>query len=149
MKVYYIFKIKKEFINLYKDTPSILYSILKSIYYLDKTEVDYGYNLFKQLILPFDKNKLDRELFIKLHQSIPYSKRKDIHTINDLYRNEISCLTINNMYCKLELEQNFSSFFDILEEELEDLFVCTFQKTDFFFLTDYQKKKNTHQEVLA
>ena len=38
MKVYYIFKIKKEFINLYQDSPSVLFHILKSIYYLDKTE---------------------------------------------------------------------------------------------------------------
>ena len=62
MKVYYIFKIKEEFIDLYKDSPSTLFHILKSIYYLDQTEVDYGYNLFKQLTVPFDKNKLDRSL---------------------------------------------------------------------------------------
>ena len=72
MKVYYIFKIKKEFINLYQDSPSILFNILKSIYYLDKTEVDYGYNLFRQLTDPINKNQLDRDLFIKLHQDIPY-----------------------------------------------------------------------------
>ena len=88
MKVYYIFRIKKEFINLYKDSPSTLFQILKSIYYLDKTEVEYGYHLFKQLIEPFNKNQLDRELFIKFHQDIPYSKRKDTHYINNLYRNE-------------------------------------------------------------
>ena len=68
MKVYYIFKMKKQFISLYKDTPSVLYNILKNIYYLDKEEVDYGYNLFNQLIIPINKNELDRKLFIKLHQ---------------------------------------------------------------------------------
>ena len=67
MKVYYIFKMKKQFISLYKDTPSVLYNILKNIYYLDKEEVDYGYNLFNQLIIPINKNELDRKLFIKLH----------------------------------------------------------------------------------
>ena len=132
MKVYYIFKIKKEFINLYKDTPSVLYNILKNIY--------YGYNLFNQLILPINKNEWDRKLFIKLHQDIPYSKRKDTHYINNLYKNEISRLNINNMYIKLEIEQNFSSFFNILEEELDDLFVCCFNKLDFFFLDDYMRK---------
>ena len=141
MKVYYIFKIKKEFVNLYKDSPSILFQILKSIYYLDKTEVDYGYNLFKQLTLPIDKNKIDRELFIKCHQEVPYSKRKNTHYMNNLYRNEISRLTVNNSYCKLEVEQNFSSFFPILKEELDNLFVCAFQKTDFFFLEDYLLKR--------
>lgn len=139
MKTYYIFQIKKEFISLYKETPSTLFHILRSIYYLDKTEVEYGYNLFNQLIIPMNKNKIDRDIFIKFHQDIPYSKRKETHYINNLYRNEISRLTINNSYCKLEIEQNFSTFFDILKEELENLFVCSFQKTDFFFLNDYYK----------
>lgn len=134
MKVYYIFKLKEEFFELYKDTPSVLYNILRSIYYLDKEEVDYGYNLFKQLTLPIEKNKLDRELFIKFHGDIPYSKKKDIHYINDLYRNEVSRLMINNSYLRLELEQNYSSFFKILKKEDNNLFACSFQKTDFFFL---------------
>ena len=139
MKVYYIFKIKKEFINLYQDSPSILFNILKSIYYLDKTEVDYGYNLFRQLTEPIDKNKVDRDLFIKLHQDIPYSKRKEVHYMNNFYKNEISRLQVNKSYCKLEVEQNFSSFFNILKEELGNVFVCAFHQIDFFFLEDYVK----------
>ncbi len=134
MKVYYIFKLKEEFFELYKDTPSVLYSILRNIYYLDREEVDYGYNLFKQLTLPIEKNRMDRELFIKYHQDIPYSKKKDIHYINDLYRNEVSRLLINNSYLRLELEQNYSTFFKILREEDNNLFACSFQKCDFFFL---------------
>ena len=134
MKVYYIFKLKDEFMDLYKDTPSVLYNILRNIYYLDREEVDYGYNLFKQLTLPIDKNKLDRELFIRFHQDIPYSKRKDIHYINNLYMNEVSRLLVNNSYLRLELEQNYSTFFKVLKEEDNNLFACSFQKCDFFFL---------------
>lgn len=140
MKTYYIFKIKKEFVNLYKDTPSVLYNILKNIYYLEREEADYGYNLFKQLTIPLNKNKLDRDIFLKFHQDIPYSKRKNTHYINNLYRNEISRLTINNSYLKLEVEQNFSTFFKILEEESDDLFACSFKKVDFFFLNEYNRK---------
>ena len=134
MKVYYIFKLKNEITSLYRDTPSVLYNILRNIYYLEREEVDYGYNLFKQLTLPIDKDKIDREIFIKFHQDIPYSKRKDVHYINNLYRNEISRLVINNSYLRLELEQNFSTFFKILKEEDNNLFVCSFEKIDFFFL---------------
>jgi len=139
MKVYYIFKLKDEFVSLYKDSPSTLFLMLKNIYFLDRTEVDYGYHLFKQLISPFKKNELDKNLFIKYHQTIPYSKRKDIHIINNLYRNEISRLRINHYFMKLECEQNFSTFFDLLKNE-KNLFACSFQKTDFFFLTDYSRK---------
>ena len=134
MKVYYIFKLKEDVFDLYRDTPSVLYNILRNIYYLDREEVDYGYNLFKQLTLPIDKNKLDRELFIRFHQDIPYSKRSGVHYINNLYMNEVSRLLVNNSYLRLELEQNYSTFFKILKDEDKNLFACSFEKTDFFFL---------------
>ena len=104
---------------------------------LDKQEVEYGYNLFTQLIIPFKKDDFDRKLFIDLHQDIPYSKRKNVHYINNLYLNEVSRLVVCNYYLKLEVEQNFSSFFKILNRENKNLFVCCFKKTDFFFLDDY------------
>ncbi|MCI8460376.1 MAG: sporulation inhibitor of replication protein SirA [Bacilli bacterium] len=141
MKVYYIFRLKKEFINLYKDNPSVLFNILKSIYFLDKTEVDYGYNLFNQLISPYKKNELDKNLYVKLHKEIPYSKRKDTHCINNLYKDEISRLVVNNFYLKLEVEQENSSFFEILNQELDNLFVCSFKNIDFFFLSEYLRKE--------
>ena len=134
MKVYYIFKLKEELCDLYRDTPSVLYNILRNIYYLDREEVDYGYNLFKQLTLPIEKNRIDRELFIKFHQELPYSKRKDVHYINNMYKNEVSRLIVNNSYLRLELDQNFSTFFKILKEEDNNLFACSFKNTDFFFL---------------
>ncbi len=141
MKVYYVFKLKDEFVSLYKDNPSVLFNILKSIYYLDHTEVDYGYNLFRQLITPYKKNELDRKLYIKLHKEIPYSKRKEVHCINNLYKDEVSRLVINNAYLKLELEQEYSSFFKILDAELNNLFFCSFKNTDFFFLNEYLGKE--------
>ncbi len=141
MKVYYIFKIKKEFVNLYEDTPSVLYSILKTIYYLDKDSVEYGYNLFNQLIQTIDKISLDRDIFIKMHQDFPYSKKDDIHIINNLYKDEVSRLRINNFYMKLELEQNTSSFYEYLNKKEQNLFACNFKMTDFFFLKDYIKNK--------
>ncbi|MBR3211043.1 MAG: sporulation inhibitor of replication protein SirA [Bacilli bacterium] len=134
MKVYYIFKIKNEFVRLYKDTPSVLYHILKNIYYLNHDSVEYGYHLFQQLIQTFDKNKLDRDLYIQMHQDIPYTKVKDIHEIHNRYKMETSKLVINTIYMKLEIEQDFSSFYSYLLEKEDNLFVCNFKNTDFFFL---------------
>ena len=140
MKVYYIFKIKKEFVNLYKDTPSILFNILRNIYYLDKGSVEYGYHLFNQLIQTLDKIKLDRDLYIKMHQDIPYTKEKEYHTIHNHYKNEISRLRINHFYMKLELDQDYSSFYNYLNDKEKNLFVCNFNHIDFFFLNDYLAK---------
>ena len=91
MRVYFIFDIKEEFINLYKGNERVLYNILKQIYYLEKEEVEYGYHLFKQLINSLDKIKIDRYLFLKLHQDIPYSKRNNIHYYNNLYKFYLYC----------------------------------------------------------
>lgn len=140
MRVYYIFKIKNEFVNLYKDAPSTLYSILRNIYYLDKDSAQYGYNMFNQLIQTIDKNKLDRDIYIKMHKDIPYIKQKDIHIINNLYKDEVSRLRINNFYMKLVLDQEFSSFYKYLNEKEDNLFICNFKTTDYFFLKDYMLK---------
>ena len=140
MKVYYIFKIKNEIANLYKDTPSILYNILKNIYYMDQSSVEYGYHLFNQLTQSLDKLKIDKDLYIEMHQDIPYTKQKDIHRIHNIYKDEISTLRINHVYMKLVLEQDFSSFYPYLLKKENNLFVCNFKNTDFFFLEDYLKK---------
>ena len=134
MKVYYLFKIKKEFVNLYKDIPSVLYNILKTIYYLDKNSVDYGYNLFNQLISNIDKYGLDKDIYINMHKDYPYIKKNDIHIINNLYKNEVSRLRINNFFMKLELEQDFSTFYNYLSNKENNLFICNFKETNFFFL---------------
>lgn len=140
MRVYFIFDIKEEFINLYKGNERVLYNILKQIYYLEKEEVEYGYHLFKQLINSLDKIKIDRYLFLKLHQDIPYSKRNNIHYYNNLYKDEVSRLEVKHSYIKIEAEQLSSSFFHYLTLLNHRLFVCEFKYQDYFFLDEFLEK---------
>ena len=135
MRVYFIFSLKNEFVNLYKDNKYVLFSILKQIYYLDNYEINYGYNLFSQLINRIDKTDLDRYLYLKLHQNIPYSKRDNIHIYNNLYRDEISRLVVKNSYIKIKTEQANSTFFDILKKYDKNYFVCEFRYQECFFLS--------------
>ena len=141
MRVYFIFDIKDEFINLYRGNERVLYNILKHIYYLEKNEVEYGYHLFRQLINPIDKSRIDRYLFLKLHQDIPYSKRGNIHYYNNLYRDEISRLIVKKSYIRIEAEQLSSSFFSYLNDLDPRLFVCEFKYQDYFFLQEFQEKE--------
>ena len=140
MKVYFIFDIKKEFKALYKGNERVLYNILKQIYHLESNEIEYGYNLFNQLINKINKNDLDRKIFIKYHQDIPYSKRNQTHYINNLYKDEISRLTIKSSYMKLEVENNSKAFFKILSDFSENYFVCDFNNYEYFFLTSTSPK---------
>ena len=49
MRIYYAFKIKKEFYDIYKETPSVLYNFLNQLYYFKKEDLDYGNELFRQI----------------------------------------------------------------------------------------------------
>lgn len=145
MKVYFIFELKDEFKKLYKGNERILFSILKQLYYLDKSELMYGYNLFAQLTNSINKPFLDKKIYIDLHQEIPYSKRGQIHYINNLYKDEISRLEIKRSYIKLETEQNFSTFTKHLMSYSNNLFACDFTKQDYFFLSE---EENSSKELV-
>ncbi|MBQ2639315.1 MAG: sporulation inhibitor of replication protein SirA [Bacilli bacterium] len=137
MRVYFIFDIKVEFINLYYGNEIILYNILKQVYKLDEYELTYAYNIFNQIINKIDKTKLDRYLYIKLHQNIPYSKKNNIHIYNNLYKDEVSRLLVKRSYIKIECENKHSSFLEVLKNYNQSLFVCDFKNQDYFFLKDY------------
>lgn len=134
MRVFYIFNLKSEFRYLYQDHPYSLFQMLKKIYSLEEKELLYGKSLFCQLIHSFDKEKLDSDLFIKLHQEMPYSKKENIHYMNNLYKNEVSRLEIKKTYMRLEIENQSSTFFDIIKELDLNLFVCDFKNLDYFFI---------------
>ena len=145
MKVYFIFELKDEFKKLYQGNERILFSILKQLYYLDKSELMYGYNLFAQLTNSINKTLLDKKIYIDLHQEIPYSKRGQVHYINNLYKDEISRLEIKRSYIKLETEQNFSTFIKHLKSYSSNLFACDFTKQDYFFISE---EENSSKELV-
>lgn len=136
MRVFYLFKIKEVFKALYKEESSKLYQILRQIYYLDKTNLSYALTLLNQIEEKINKNDIDRELFIRLHKKIPYSKRGEIHYINNLYKEEISRMVIKTRYIKIETESKDSSFLEELKNLDSDFFVCDFHSRDFFWLEE-------------
>ena len=134
MKVYFVFNLKKEFVNLYRDNNKVLFDIFRSIYLMRSGEVDYAYTLFDQLVNNIDAEKMDREIFIKYHKYIPYSKHNKIHLINNLYKNEISRMIIKNSYIKIELDSTNTSWFDVIKNYSSSFFACDFKNNDYFFL---------------
>lgn len=141
MRVYFIFQMKEEYKNLYKGKESSLYQILMSIYKLDNEEVEYGYNLLKQMTIPINKEEIDRDLFVKLHREYPYSKREGIHYYNQLYKDEVSRLIVKNCYIKLEADNDTSSFFYYLKDFSDNFFVCDFNNRFHCFFLDEKSCK--------
>ncbi len=141
MRMYYIFNIKREIIKLYQNNPISLYKMLENIYFMKEDEFDYGYNLFKQIVLSNDIPKLNNDIYIKLHKDLIYSKIDNEHIINDLYHDEVSILKIKKSRIMLESNKSYSSFFKILNELNDNYFVCDFKEKDFFFINNIMMSK--------
>ncbi len=135
MRIYYAFDIKEEFTKLYKDTPNTLYNILSQLYYMRKNDINYGYNLFNQIVKKIDKAYIDKYIFVALHTKMKYSKRKDEHIINNLYKDEVSIMKVKNTYIVINSNRSCTEFFDMLYDINKNLFVCDFINHDYFFIS--------------
>ena len=138
MRRFYIFSIRNELMSLYKDNPGNLYKILESIYYMDKEEFTYGYNLFKQICISIDNLSLSNKLYLKMHNDLIYTKLDNEHIINNLYKDEVSILKIKKSHIVLDSNSSYSTFFNFLNEYNKNYFICDFKSGDYFFLTDIE-----------
>lgn len=132
MRVYFIFDIKEECRYNYK--PSSIFNILRKIYFLNNNDYEYAYNIMNQITNRIDAYKLNIDVFVRLHREYPYSKRGNIHYYNLLYKDEVSRMIIKNSYIKLEVEQDNSSFFEILKKYSNNYFVCDFNRLKYFYI---------------
>lgn len=136
MRTYYIFKVREEFIKLYHDKPSSLYSSFKQILNLNKKDLNYALEIFNSLCEKTGKNEINKQIYVKYHKDMVYTRTDKEHIINNLYKDEISILTIKNSYILLTTNHSYSSFFNILIDFDSNFFVCDFDNQDYFFLND-------------
>lgn len=136
MRIYFVFKIKDEYIELYKDTPNTLYNILNQMYYMKRNELGYGFNLFNQMIDRIDKFDLDKHLYVLMHTKMKYSKKGDEHILNNLYKDEVSVLKVKTTHILINSNKSYTEFFVLLNNYDPNLFVCDFNNHDYFFLSN-------------
>lgn len=136
MRIYFVFKIKEEYTDLYRDTPSTLYNILNQMYYMKRSEIGYGFNLFNQMIDRINKFELDKYLYILLHTKMKYSKKGEDHILNNLYKDEVSILRVKTTHILINSNKSYTEFFTLLNQFDSNLFVCDFNNHDYFFLSD-------------
>jgi len=134
MRIYYIFNIKKEVFDIYKDTPSVLFNFFNQLYFLDKENLDYGNTIVKQVSNKFNKEILDLKIYIKLHNKMIYSKRGEEHIINNIFKNEISIMKIKRSYIVINSNKNYTEFFNILFYFYKNCLICDFINQDYFLL---------------
>lgn len=136
MRIYYVFDIRSEYVDLYKETPNSLYNVLHQLYYMRKKDLEYGFNMFKQLANRVDKDEVDKNIFLKLHNKMTYVKKKDNHIINNLYKDEVSALKVKYSYILINTNKSYTDFFNVLALDNRNYFVCDFINNDYFFLSN-------------
>ncbi len=135
MRTFYLFKIKKSYSELTKNTPYNLYKAIENVYYLKKEDLSYFNNFFLQIRDTFNKEYLDNNIFEYYKNKYSYTKVNNIHMINDYYTDEKSKLIINSSYLYIKSTKNMPTFLRAITKK-ESIFVCDFDNKDYFWLEE-------------
>ena len=134
MRVFYIFRINKEFKTITRDRPYNLYLALDSIHSMRKKEVKLAYKLYSEICDPQDKTQINLELFQELKNNDNYINFQNSHLINDYYTKENSKLIVSEAFLKVKSSLNNPTFFELLKS-IPNLFVIDFYSKDYFWLS--------------
>ena len=134
MRTYYAFIIKDSLMHFYSKKPYSLYRILEQIYNLKNNDIVLGYRLLEQVTEPFGTRKTDKFIYKKHYDELEYSRLDDVHMIKNLYSEEITFLKVFHSHVRIKTNNNFSAFFNSMQEYNENIFVCDFENQDFFWM---------------
>lgn len=133
MRTFYIFKIKNEYASLTKNNPYHLFKMLSYIYHLDTDDISRGVELFNKMTDSFNSKEIDIELFRTYRENYFYTKFKNVHQINNIYKKEESKLIIRKKFLLLQSTVIHPVFLNNLSK-YENLFFCDFTNKDYFWL---------------
>lgn len=133
MRTFYIFKIKNEYASLTKNNPYHLFKLLSYIYHLDTDDISRGVELFNKMTDSFNSKEIDIELFRAYRENYFYTKFKNVHQINNVYKKEESKLIIRKKFLLLQSTVIHPVFLNNLSK-YENLFFCDFTNKDYFWL---------------
>ena len=128
MKKYYLFIIKKDYINLYKNKSYILYKILENLY--RTYDFSYGINIYNQLCNKISVKLLNGYIKDRLRHKKINNIIKLTHTKEKTYIEiKYPCIIIYTNTKK-------SNIFKIFNIYNRNIFVCDFDNKDYFWLKD-------------
>ncbi len=147
MRTYYIFNISGYISYIYKKKPYKIYKMLEEIYNINKRDIVLSYKYFEQIAKTFNKNKLNEYINKKLEENEFYHINEWIHIY--ISKNEYSKLTVGNSNLKIKTNVNYPTFFDYIDNYVDDIFVCDFINKDYFWLEDIAKKDCQNDKYLV
>lgn len=133
MRKFYVFYINNEFKKIAGTNPYNLYKTMENIYFLEKNDLSIGMNLFEQVAIPFDKNKMNKFIFENFKENDYYMNNRNTHRMYNKYRDET--LIIETHFAYISIKTNISKkciFKNIYLNK--NLFVCDFENKDYFWI---------------
>ncbi len=132
MRTFYVFKIKKHFTYLTKNSPYHLYKTIENFYYLKPRQIPIIGNAFLNLKADINDTTLNEAVYKKCKDNYTYTKYKNTHMINDYYTNEKSRMVVDKNFILITTTKEYPSFFKTIPKK--NFFVCDFQNKEYFWL---------------
>ena len=130
MKTYYIFIIKENIYNIYKNNSNELYKILYNLYKLNEEDFKYGINLFKQICEIIKVNKIKK--YLELLENIRIGKNKYLIKENN------SLIIIKPSRIIYKCENINKDFIYILNNYNKRFFICNFNKKEYNWINNIE-----------
>ena len=147
MRVFYLFDVKDDFYNMYKEYPYKLYKMFEDIYLTSKYNKNLAINMYEQINSKYNKNFINNYLKNKNKLDIYYYNKDNIHIISNRYN--YSKLLVNSYYLKIKSNLNFTNFFKHINSYSNNIFVCDFDNNDYFWLEKIIQLDNKFQDNLT
>ena len=141
MRTYYIFNVNKYYSYMYKEKPLKMYKIFEEIYYSRDYNSRTSYHMLEEIANPFNKIMLNEYIYYEYKLKYGYKRKDNIHYLSTT---EKTTLRINNYNIKIETEGNYSTFFNVINNYNNNLFVCDFENMDYFWLSKLKTLQNSN-----
>lgn len=128
--MYYLFIIKKEIYEIYKNKEFSLYKLLFNLYNLNKEDYTYGITLYNQLCDTVNIKKIKQ--YFELLNKVRIGKNKYYLTENKIAH----LIIINPSHITYKTEKISLNILYILNNYSKYIFICNFKENEFFFLKE-------------
>ncbi len=145
MRTYYAFKINNYFAYVYRNKPYKLYKMLEEMYYTKEYDVIATYKSYKQMASEFYTLSFNEYICNSFYGNYNYERQSNAHLYKDGF--EVSKLIVGSSNLKIVSNLNYPIFFNIINDYIDDVFICDFKEKDYFWLdkviiNDGQKEDN-------
>lgn len=132
MRTFHLFQIKEETYEQLLNKEQELFILLSRLKKMEKDQLNFGISLFQQLCDPWPVEIMNHYLMNKFR-----AKRENNHYIF----NQTNQLIVKPSYFILKTEYDVPSIFYYLRYSGAHIFVCDFERSDYFYLNELLKQQ--------